>query len=139
MKPPKRTNDDGTTLVYSCNNIIGINYEMVKPISEQTSKWSKNPQKCANSTVTQKEKSSGKVYLTKEDMRKYDSIEDCIEDYADLIIGLHPECKHNNDIECYRSFLHGYTPPSDEDDDTADMYKGIIRMHNLERYDVKTN
>ena len=132
MHTPKTKNSDGNTLTNSCNNVLGINYDMGKKISDQTSAWSKNPQKCANSSVTQWD-SNGNVIGTVEDMRKYNSLEDCIEDYANLVYLYHPECKNNNDIECYRSFLQGYTPNPNRS--TCDFYKSVIEMYNLDRFD----
>ena len=45
----------------------------------------------------------------------------------------HPECKGNNDIEAYRSFLEGYTPNPNAS--TTDKYKNMIKKFNLERFD----
>ena len=131
---PKKTNQDGSTLTNTCNNVIGINYDMGKKISSQTSAWSKNPQKCANSSVTQRD-SNNNVYGTIEDMRKYNSLEECIEDYADLVYLYHPECKNNNNIECYRSFLNGYTPVASGYEPVIEKYKRIIKKFDLEKYD----
>ena len=122
MRTPTNKNQDGTTLVNTCNNIIGINYDMGKKLEEQTSAWSKSPQKCANSSTSQKD-SSGKTIKTIDDMRKYSSIEDCIEDYANIISMYLPNCKNNNNIECYKSFIKG------------NNLEKIIKDYSLERFD----
>lgn len=134
MHTPKTINRDGSTLTNTCNNVLGINYNMGKKIESQDSAWSKNPQNCANSSVTQRD-SNNNVYGTIEDMRKYSSIEECIEDYANLIYLYHPECKNNNDIECYRTFLNAYTPVADGYEKVTDKYIRIIRNYNLEKFD----
>lgn len=134
MHTPKKTNQDGSTLTNTCNNVLGINYDMGKKISSQDSAWSKNPQKCANSSVTQRD-SNNNTYGTIEDMRKYRSIEECIEDYANLVYLYHPECKNNNNIECYRSFLNGYTPVAEGYTPVIEKYIDIIKNYNLEKYD----
>lgn len=114
------------------NNVLGINTDMgrIKP-SMQTSTWSKK-RTSGNNNVTQWD-SSGNVIGTNESMRHYDSIEECIEDYAEVLSLYHPECKGNNNIEAYRSFLEGYTP--DPNGSITDRYKSIISKYNLEQYD----
>ena len=122
MRTSTNKNQDGTTLVGTCNNVLSINYDMGKKIEEQTSNWAQSPQKCANCTVSQKD-SSGKTVKTVEDMRKYSSIEDCIEDYANIISMYLPECKNNNSLACYKSFIKD------------DNIEKIISDYSLERFD----
>ena len=133
MRTPKSYNDDGTTLTNTCNNILGVNYQMNIDFDIQTSEWAKTIAKrlCK---VTQKDKNN-KIYYTQEAMRQYSSIEECIEDYANLIYIYHPECKNNNDIESYRSFMDGYTPVPEGEEPKIDLYKRIIEDYNLERFD----
>ena len=134
MHTPKTVNNDGTTLVDSCNNVIGINYDMGRiKITDQDSRWSQNPQKCF-ATVSQWGSDNQLVY-GEEEMRRYDSIDDCIEDYANVLYLYHPECKNVNDIECYRSFLDGYTPTPAGYETVCDRYIRIISMYNLDRFD----
>ena len=45
------------------------------------------------------------------------------------------ECKNVNDIECYRSFLDGYTPTPAGYETVCDRYIRIISMYNLDRFD----
>ena len=134
MRTPHTINQDGSTLTNTCNNILGVNYDMGKKISSQDSAWSKNPQKCANSSVTQRD-SNNNTYGTIEDMRKYSSIEECIEDYANIVYLYHPECKNNNNIECYRSFINGYTPVAEGHTPVIEEYINTIKNFNLEKYD----
>lgn len=134
MRTPHTINQDGSTLNNTCNNILGVNYDMDKKISSQDSAWSKNPQKCANSSVTQRD-SNNNTYGTIEDMRKYSSIEECIEDYANIVYLYHPECKNNNNIECYRSFINGYTPVAEGHTPAIEEYINTIKNFNLEKYD----
>ncbi len=123
MKPSK---------LHDFNNVLGINTDMgrIKP-SMQSSTWSKK-QTAGYNNVTQWD-SNGKIIGTYESMRHYDSIEECIEDYANVLSLYHPECVGNNNIEAYRSFLEGYTPNPNES--TTDRYKRIIAKYNLERFD----
>ncbi len=123
MKPKK---------LHDFNNVIGINTDMgrIKP-SMQSSTWSKK-QTAGYNNVTQWN-GEGKVVGTYESMRHYDSIEECIEDYANVMSLYHPECVGNNNIEAYRSFLEGYTPNPNES--MCDYYKRIIAKYNLERFD----
>lgn len=115
------------------NNVLGINTDMgrIKP-SMQTSTWSKK-KTSGNNNVTQWSSDGSHIVGTYESMRHYDSIEECIEDYAEVMSLYHPECKGNNNIEAYRSFLEGYTPNPNAS--TTDKYKNIIKKYNLERFD----
>ena len=133
MHTPNHFNDDGTSLNNTCNNIIGINYQMGKPISSQDSRWSANPQKCPMSVPYWD--SNDQLAYRVEDMRKYEDIEQCIEDYANLVYIYHPECKNNNNIECYRKFLDHYTPVPAGQETITERYIRIISMYNLERFD----
>ena len=130
MHTPKKTNDDGSTLTGN-NNVLGINTDMGKPIEEQDSAWSKK-RKSTQSNVMQWDE-NGNVIGTSEAMRTYDSVEECIEDYANILYLYHPECKGSNNLEDYREFLQGYTPMPDQA--TADYYAGIIARYGLEKYD----
>ncbi len=123
MKPSK---------LHDFNNVLGINTDMgrIKP-SMQSSTWSKK-QTAGYNNVTQWN-SEGKVVGTYESMRHYDSIEECIEDYANVMSLYHPECVGNNNLEAYRSFLEGYTPNPNES--TTDRYRRIIDKYGLEKYD----
>lgn len=69
-------------------------------------------------------------------MRHYSSIEECIEDYADIMSIYHPECVGSNDIEDYRTFLDSYTPNPNQS--TTDFYTGVIEKYGLEKYDTVT-
>ena len=115
------------------NNVLGINTDMgrIKP-SMQDSTWSKK-QTSGYNNVTQWSSDGSHIVGTYESMRHYDSIEECIEDYANVLSLYHPECKGSNNIEDYRSFLEGYTPNPNAS--TTDKYKNIIKKYNLERFD----
>ncbi len=115
------------------NNVLGINTDMgrIKP-SMQSSTWSKK-QTSGYNNVTQWSKDGTHIVGTYESMKHYDSIEECIEDYANVLSLYHPECVGNNNIEAYRSFLEGYTPNPNAS--TTDKYKKIIAKYNLERFD----
>lgn len=124
MHTPTKTNDDGTTLSGN-NNVLGINYDMGKSISQQDSSWAKH-QSSTQSNVTQWNSSGTQVVGTSESMRTYNSVEECIEDYSNVLYLYHPECKGNNDIEAYRSFLEGYTPNPNQS--TTDKYLSLIHI-----------
>lgn len=115
------------------NNVLGINTDMgrVKP-EMQTSVWSKKRTSGVNN-VTQWSSDGSHIVGTRESMRHYDSIEECIEDYANVVSIYHPECVGSNNIEDYRSFLEGYTPNPNAS--TTDKYKKMIKKFNLEKYD----
>lgn len=115
------------------NNVLGINTDMgrIKP-SMQDSTWSKK-QTSGYNNVTQWSADGSHIVGTYESMRHYDSIEECIEDYANVMSLYHPECKGSNNIEDYRSFLEGYTPNPNAS--TTDKYKNMIKKFNLERFD----
>lgn len=130
MHTPQKTNDDGSTLSGN-NNVLGINTDMGKPIEEQDSAWSKK-RKSTQSNVMQWDE-NGNVIGTSEAMRTYDSVEECIEDYANVLYLYHPECKGSNNLEDYRSFLEGYTPNPNQS--TTDHYADIIAKYGLEKYD----
>ena len=131
MHTPTKTNDDGSTLSGN-NNVIGINTYMGDGILEQQdSTWSKK-RNSTQSNVMQWDE-NGKVIGTSEAMRTYDSIEECIEDYANVLYIYHPECKGSNDLEKYRDFLEGYTP--NPNGSTTDYYAGVIERFGLEKYD----
>ena len=130
MHTPKTRNSDGSTLTGN-NNVLGINTDMGIDVNKQSSAWSKK-RKSTQSNVTQWN-SSGQVIGTSEAMRTYDSVEECIEDYADILSTYHPECKGSNNLEDYRSFLEGYTPNPNAS--TTDKYRNIIDKYGLEKYD----
>ncbi len=113
------------------NNVLGINTDMgrIKP-SMQSSTWSKK-QTSGYNNVTQWSSDGSHIVGTYESMRHYDSIEECIEDYANVMSLYHPECVGSNNH--YRSFLEGYTPNPNAS--TTDKYKNIIAKYNLERFD----
>ena len=115
------------------NNVLGINTDMgrIKP-SMQSSTWSKK-QTSGYNNVTQWSADGTHIVGTYESMRHYDSIEECIEDYANVLSLYHPECVGSNNLEDYRSFLEGYTPNPNAS--TTDKYKNIIAKYNLERFD----
>ena len=116
------------------NNILGINTDMGRITPDmQDSTWSKR-RTSGETTVTQWNESGTAVIPSNEDMRYYSSIEECIEDYANVLYLYHPECKGNNNLEAYRSFLESYTPNPNAS--TTDKYAGIISKYNLERFDV---
>ena len=116
------------------NNILGINTDMGRITPDmQTSSWSKRRTSGVN-TVTQWNSSGTTVIPSNESMRHYNSIEECIEDYAEVMSLYHPECKGSNNIEDYRSFLEGYTPNPNAS--TTDKYINIINKYGLERFDV---
>ncbi len=113
------------------NNVLGINYDMGKPIDQQTSAWAKKRTYGTNN-VSQWN-SSGNIYYHGETMRHYDSVEECIEDYCNVLYLYHPECKGSNNLEDYRSFLEGYTP--NPHGSTTDKYANIISKYGLDKYD----
>ncbi len=116
------------------NNVLGINTDMGRITPDmQSSSWSKRRTSGVN-TVTQWNSSGTTVIPSNESMRHYSSIEECIEDYANVLSLYHPECVGSNNLEDYRSFLEGYTPNPNAS--TTDKYKGIIAKYNLERFDV---
>ena len=115
------------------NNILGVNYDMgkIKP-EQQDSTWAKNQQYGWND-VTQWSSDGTHIVGTNESMRHYSSIEECIEDYSNIMALYHPECKGSNNLEDYRSFLESYTPNPNAS--TTDKYAGIIKKYGLEKYD----
>ncbi len=116
------------------NNILGINTDMGRITPDmQDSTWSKR-RTSGVTTVTQWNSSGTSVIPSNESMRYYNSIEECIEDYANVLSLYHPECKGNNNLEAYRSFLESYTPNPNAS--TTDKYAGIISKYNLDRFDV---
>ncbi len=116
------------------NNVLGINTDMGKITPDmQDSTWSKK-RTSGNNNVTQWSKDGSHIIGTNESMRHYDSIEECIEDYANVMYLYHPECKGSNNLEDYRSFLEGYTP--NPNGSTTNKYKNIINKYNLDRFDV---
>ena len=116
------------------NNVLGINTDMgrVKP-EMQTSVWSQKRTSGIN-TVTQWDSTGTHIIPSNESMRHYDSIEECIEDYANVVSIYHPECVGSNNLNDYHSFLEGYTP--NPNGSTTEKYRGIIEKYNLERFDV---
>ena len=115
------------------NNVLGVNYDMGKIKPEmQSSTWSKKKTSGYND-VTQWSSDGTHIVGTNEDMRHYDSVEECIEDYANIMSLYHPECVGSNNIEDYRSFLESYTP--NPNSSTTDKYRNIIKKYNLEQYD----
>ena len=116
------------------NNILGINTDMGRITPDmQDSTWSKR-RTSGVTTVTQWNSSGTSVIPSNEDMRYYNSIEECIEDYSNVLYLYHPECKGSNNLEDYRSFLESYTPNPNAS--TTDKYAGIISKYNLDRFDV---
>ena len=116
------------------NNILGINTDMGRITPDmQDSTWSKR-RTSGTTTVTQWNSSGTAVIPSNEDMRYYNSIEECIEDYSNVLYLYHPECKGSNNLEDYRSFLESYTPNPNAS--TTDKYAGIISKYNLDRFDV---
>ena len=73
------------------------------------------------------------VVGTNEKMRHYDSIEECVEDYANIVYLCHPELKGDNNIWDYDRFLKHYTPNPKEP--VVYKYARIIKDYNLEQYD----
>ncbi len=116
------------------NNILGINTDMGRITPDmQDSTWSKR-KTSGVTTVTQWNSSGTAVIPSNESMRYYNSIEECIEDYSNVLSLYHPECKGNNNLEAYRSFLESYTPNPNAS--TTDKYANIISKYNLDRFDV---
>jgi len=116
------------------NNILGINTDMGRITPDmQDSTWSKKRTSGVN-TVTQWNSSGTQVVPSNEDMRHYDSIEECIEDYANVVSLYHPECVGSNNLDDYSSFLEHYTP--NPNSSTTEKYRDIIKKYNLERYDT---
>ena len=116
------------------NNVLGVNTDMgsIKP-DMQDSAWSKKRTSGYNN-VTQWNSEGTKVIGTYEDMRHYDSIEECIEDYSNILYLCHPELKGNNDIYAYSDFLSHYTP--NPESPVVNKYAKMIEDYNLDRFDV---
>ena len=115
------------------NNVLGVNTDMGKITPDmQDSAWSKKRTSGYND-VTQWG-SDGSIIGTHEEMRHYDSIEECIEDYANIVSLCHPDLKGNNDIYAYDKFLRHYTPNPHEP--LVNKYANMIKKFNLERFDV---
>ena len=123
----------GVSNLAEYNNIVAINTDMgrVKP-EMQSSTWAKK-RTSGVEKVCQWNSDGTQVVDSYESMRHYDSIEECIEDYANVVSIYHPECVGSNNIEDYRSFLEGYTPNPNAS--TTDKYKSMIAKYNLERFD----
>lgn len=113
------------------NNVIGINYDLDFDISTQNSSWSKNPRK-KTVTVVQ----GWDAHDSNEEMRAYDSLEEAIEDYCDMVVTKHPYLKGSNNIDDYKKFLNGYTPYCNHEGGATGKYKEIISNYGLEKYDV---
>ncbi len=116
------------------NNVLGINTDMGRITPDmQDSTWSKK-RTSGNNNVTQWSADGSHVVGTNESMRHYDSIEECIEDYANVLSLYHPELKGDNNLLHYKGFLDGYTPNPHES--VYYKYNRIINNYNLERFDV---
>lgn len=113
------------------NNVIGINYNLNFDISTQNSSWSKNPRK-KTVTVVQ----GWDSHDSNEEMRAYDSLEEAIEDYCDMVVTRHPYLKGSNNIDDYKNFLNHYTPYCTHEGGATGKYKEIISNYGLEKYDV---
>ena len=130
MHTPTKVNDDGTTLA-DHNNVLGMNTNLMVDINAQDSSWSKNPKSSLNKVSIYD--SNNNIAYENQMMRSYDSVEQCIEDYANILYIKHPECKGSNNLEDYRSFLEGYTPVPGGS--VVDKYAKIIADYGLEKYD----
>lgn len=125
---PRGYTGDGSTLSEN-NNILGINNYSV--LTSEESNW--------YTYRTHKEfrvgqwNSDGSTYYQMEDMKTYQSVEDCIEDYIAFMVKRHPEFSGNNNLDAYAGFLQGYTPNPTER--TVDVYRRIIAKYDLEKYD----
>jgi len=115
------------------NNVLGMNTDMGSITPDmQDSTWSKKRTSGYND-VTQWSSDGSHVVGTNEEMRHYDSIEECIEDYANIVYLCHPELKGDNNIWDYDRFLKHYTPNPKEP--VVYKYARIIKDYNLEQYD----
>ena len=115
------------------NNVLGINTDMGRITPDmQDSAWSKKRTSGYND-VTQWD-SNGNIIGTNEDMRHYDSIEECIEDYSNVVALYHPDLVGNNDIWAYDEFLSHYTPNPNYP--LVNKYAEMIDKFGLEKYDV---
>lgn len=116
------------------NNVLGVNTDMGRITPDmQTSTWSKKKTSGYNN-VTQWSSDGSHIVGTNESMRHYDSVEECIEDYANILSLYHPECVGSNNLEDYRSFLESYTP--NPNGSTTNKYANIINKYNLSRFDT---
>ena len=113
------------------NNVLGINYNLNFDIKTQNSSWSKNPQG-KDVWVVQGYDS----HQSKEKMRSYTSLEQCIEDYCDMVVTRHPYVKGSNNIEDYRNYLSHYTPYCTYPGGITSKYNDIIKKYGLDKYDV---
>ena len=116
------------------NNVLGVNRDMGRITPDlQTSAWSKK-QTSGYNDVTQWSSDGSHIVGTHEDMRHYASIEECIEDYSEIVALYHPDLVGNNDIYAYDEFLSHYTPNPHEP--VVNKYANSINKFNLERFDV---
>jgi len=116
------------------NNVLGVNTDMGKITPDmQDSTWSKKRTSGYND-VTQWSSDGSHIVGTNEEMRHYDSIEECIEDYANILYLCHPELKGNNDIWAYSDFMSHYTPNPNEP--VINKYANMIEKYNLDRFDT---
>ncbi len=116
------------------NNVLGVNYEMGVSTDRQTSEWSKKKTYGQNNVSQLNESKTGTI-PTSEDMRHYDSVEECIDDYTDIMSIYHPECVGSNNLQDYSTFLEAYTPPP-AGRTTTGKYASIISNYGLEKYDT---
>ena len=116
------------------NNVLGVNTYMGDITPEmQNSAWSKK-QTSGYNDVTQWSSDGSHIVGTNEDMRHYSSVEECIEDYSEILSLYHPELVGNNDIYAYGGFLDHYTPNPHYR--LVDKYANMIEKYNLDRFDV---
>lgn len=118
--------DEGSVLKASDNNILGMNLSLINwkwksPWSGRYA-WRRVPQFDSNNDV----------YYTRETMRRYADVEECIEDYAAFKTGLHPEISGSCYVEwVIRTGLRGYST----DQTYFDKIRTLIRQYNLTRFD----
>ena len=123
---------DRAKVLLDMNNVLGINYDLNFDISTQHSTWSKNPTGAEVHVVQ-----GSDAHDSVEKMRSYTSLEQGIEDYADMVATRHPELVGSNNLEDYRDYLNHYTPYCSYPGGITNKYKEqFIEAYNLEQYDT---
>ena len=116
----------GSGIQATDNNVLGMNVDLLN--DRWISPWSG-----ASISRLVPQYVNGQIVYGFEDMRVYQDIEACMEDYAAFKIGLHPELRGVNDIDAVIDIgLRGYA--------TNPNYKANIRSiidkYNLTQYDT---
>ncbi len=116
----------GSGIQATDNNVLGMNVDLLND------RWI-SPWTGAYISRLVPQYVNGRIVYDFEDMRVYQDIEACMEDYAAFKIGLHPELRGVNDVDAVIAVgLRGYaTNPNYQSN-----IRSIIDQYNLTQYDT---